>query len=68
MGELRAVAIPPDAVAAFRRYRGDAESAWENEDESAAAMIRHYGAAIEAQAIAFRTITSAEMPIEPPGA
>ena len=68
LADLRAIEIPAQAVAAFRRFGGDFDAAWESEDETAASLIRSYGAAIEAQGIAFRRITTQKMPIEPPGA
>ena len=68
LADLKAIEIPAQAVAAFRRFGGDFDAAWESEDETAASLIRRYGAAIEAQGIACRRITAQEMPIEPPGA
>jgi hypothetical protein len=41
--------IPPEALAAYRKYHGDAEKAWENEDETAWAMIRKWTPYIETQ-------------------
>lgn len=41
------VEVPAEAVAAYRRYRGDAERAWEAEDERAWGLIRQYADAIE---------------------
>jgi len=68
VAELRAVDVPADALAVFRRFHGDEDLAWKSEDESAAGMIRLYGAAIEAQGLAFRRVSPAEMPLYPPGA
>lgn len=39
--------VPPKALAAYRRYRGSAERAWEAEDEDAWALIREYEDDIE---------------------
>lgn len=65
---LRAVAIPAEAIAAFRRFGGDAEAAWENADEGAASLIRQYGDAIEAQGIEFAALDRSALPLHPPGA
>ena len=41
--------IPAAAIAAYNEYDGDADAAWEEEDETAWALIRKYERAIEAQ-------------------
>lgn len=41
------VAVPAAAEEAYRRYDGDAEKAWEAEDEQAWGLIRKYSDAIE---------------------
>jgi hypothetical protein len=50
--ELKATVVPADALAAYRRYRGDDEKAWEQSDEGAWADIRKYRDAIELQGLA----------------
>lgn len=42
------VEIPDAAIAAYDRYDGDAEAAWEAEDAEACMLIREWGGAIEA--------------------
>lgn len=49
--DLHAVEVPAAAVAAYVRYAGDADDAWEDEDEAACMLIREYAAAIEAQGL-----------------
>jgi len=49
---LRTAAVPKEAVAAYVRYQGNADRAWENEDESAWSFIRSYAEAIEEQGLA----------------
>jgi hypothetical protein len=49
---LHSVDVPPDVLAAFRRFGGDQEAAWEAGDACASALIRLYGEAIEAQGLA----------------
>lgn len=68
LAALRAIAVPPEALGAFRRYDGNDERAWEAEDETAWSLIRRFGDAIEAQGLAFRRILAADLPIHPPGA
>lgn len=49
--DLLAAEVPPAAVAAYARYEGDADAAWEDEDEEACMLIREFGPAIEAQGL-----------------
>lgn len=65
---LRAVAVPAEAIAAFRRYSGCAEAAWEDADEDAASLIRRYGNAIEAQGIGSAAVDRSVPAHYPPGA
>lgn len=46
------IAVPAQALAAYRRYRGDYERAEADEDDQAAWSIRSFGPAIEAQGLA----------------
>jgi hypothetical protein len=69
LAALRAVVVPPEALAAFQRFQGDADAAWESGDhEGAAALIRRYGDAIEAQGLAYAQIPGDAMELNPPGA
>jgi molecular chaperone DnaK (HSP70) len=47
--ELAETAIPASAVEAYNYYHGDADKAWENEDESAWAAINKWSPYIETQ-------------------
>lgn len=47
--ELAETVIPPQALAAYNDYAGDADKAWENEDEAAWALIERWTPYIEAQ-------------------
>jgi len=47
--ELRETPIPQEALSAYRHYHGDADAAWENEDEAAWALIEKWTPYIEAQ-------------------
>lgn len=47
--ELKETEIPVEAVKAYNQYHGDAEKAWENENETAWALIRKWSPYIEAQ-------------------
>jgi len=51
---VRATVVPSEAVAAYNRYNGNADRAWEVEDESAWSLIRSYSEAIEDQGLALR--------------
>ena len=44
--------VPPEAVAAYNRYSGNSDTAWERSDESAWAAINRWTPFIEAQASA----------------
>ena len=46
---LETTPVPAKALAAYRRYKGSAESAWEASDEQAWASIRRWRPYIEAQ-------------------
>lgn len=48
--KLLAVEVPAAAKAAYERYQGDDDRAWEKSDETAWGLIRKYRDAIEAQA------------------
>lgn len=54
--DLRATIVPADALAAYRRYHGNSEKAWEESDESAWADIERYRDAIEVQGLASPSI------------
>lgn len=43
------VEIPTEAITAYYRYNGDADAAWDAEDEAACMLIRKYGGAIESR-------------------
>lgn len=67
---LLATKVPADALAAYKRFGGDHEAAWEAEDEMAWALIQQYGPAIEAQELArpgpgllAKLLRSQELPI-----
>jgi hypothetical protein len=67
---LTTVAVPDDAVMAYRRYQGDEDAAWEDENEHAWSLIREYAPAIEAQGLARpgaavirRALRSEDMPV-----
>jgi hypothetical protein len=47
--ELLGTAVPVYAREAYRKYNGDADRAWESEDETAWAMISKWAPYIEAQ-------------------
>jgi hypothetical protein len=49
IAEIKAVEIPAAAISAYNRYHGNAETAWENEDETAWALINKWSPYIEAQ-------------------
>jgi len=49
---LRSTPIPSSALAAYDRYDGNADRAWEAGDESACFAIKHWAPYIEAQAAA----------------
>lgn len=68
LARLKEVRVPDDAVAAFQRYKGNADRAWEQADERGCMLIRHYGEAIELQGIAFAEIGQEMAEIHPPGA
>lgn len=47
--EARKIKVPAIAIAAYNTYKGNAERAWEAEDEQAYSLINQYRDAIEAQ-------------------
>ena len=49
---VRTTAVPAEAIAAYVRYRGDPDRAWEDEDETAWSLIGQYAEAIEEQGLA----------------
>lgn len=66
--ELLAIVVPPEAVTAYNRYGGHYDTAWDNGDEQAAALINIYRAAIEAQGLGYRRFRPEDGEINPPGA
>lgn len=55
--DLLSAKVPASAVVAYKRYQGDADAAWEDEDETACMLIREFGSAIEAQGLAHPKLT-----------
>ena len=47
--ELKETIIPESALSAYRHYHGDADKAWEDENETSWALIRHWTPYIEMQ-------------------
>ena len=68
LARLKETRVPDDAIAAFRRHKGNADRAWEQDDERGCMLIRHYGEAIELQGIAVAEIGHEMAEIHPPGA
>lgn len=68
LDHLRAIDVPEEAIVVFCRYRGDPDAAWEAEDDGGAALIRRFGAAIEAQGLAYAPIPRDTAEIPPEGA
>lgn len=48
---LRSMAVPAAALAAYARYEGDPDRAWDEEDEGSWSLIRSYAEAIEEQGL-----------------
>lgn len=49
---LRSEPVPADAVAAYQEYGGDADRAWNEENETAWSLVSRYAEAIEEQGLA----------------